>query len=211
MFAFSAEDGRKLWEAPHPPTGHHSPTDILVAGGLVWCGETAWGRQVGYFWGYDPKTGELKAEFPPDVKAYWFHHRCHRSKATTKYLMPSRTGIEYVDWRAETWDRNHWVRGACVYGVMPCNGLTYAPQHPCACYIETKLNGFNAVAPEAQSPQAPPAEKRLIKGPAYGKADPQSASRQQSTSCYRLAPTRSQAPGLPRSSTPPPSPSASIK
>ena len=30
---------------------------------------------------------------------------------------------------------------------MPCNGLTYAPPHNCACYPEAKLFGFNALAP----------------------------------------------------------------
>jgi len=55
---------------------------------------------------------------------------------------------------------------------MPANGLTYAPQHPCACYPEAKLNGFNALAPTA--PGRLPSKKvpdkgRLQRGPAYGK------------------------------------------
>jgi hypothetical protein len=36
-------------------------------------------------------------QFPPDVDIYWFHHRCYRPKATDRYLLPSRTGIEFVD------------------------------------------------------------------------------------------------------------------
>jgi outer membrane protein assembly factor BamB len=168
MSGFDIETGRKLWTNQHNRAGHRSPEDLLVIGGLAWSGKMA-GRGADNRWtGYDIKTGKVVREFKPNFKSYWFHHRCHRSKATTKYIMPSRTGIEYVDWRKETWDRNHWIRGACVYGVMPANGLTYVPQHPCACYLETKLNGFNAVAPAAKTPLPKPSEAaRLVKGPAY--------------------------------------------
>jgi len=171
LFAFSAEDGRKLWSAPHPPTGHHSPTDILVVGGLVWTLETAWGRQIGFVRGYDPRTGDLKVEFPPDVKTYWFHHRCYRARATPKYLLVSRTGIEFVDFRERHWIIHHWVRGGCLYGFMPANGLIYVPPHNCACYIEAKLFGFNALAsasPTREVPRNVPDAGRLEKGPAYG-------------------------------------------
>ncbi len=172
MACFDAGSGKKLWTAPHYRAGHRSPEDLLVIDGLAWTGRMA-GRNADNRWtGYSIETGEVEREFTPDIESYWFHHRCYRSKATTKFLMPSRTGIEYVDWRNETWDRNHWVRGACVYGVIPANGLTYAPQHPCACYIETKLHSFNALAPAADKPLAIPSEKaRLQKGPAYGKVE----------------------------------------
>ena len=168
MTGFDAQTGKALWTGKHHRAGHRSPEDVLVIDGLAWTGRMA-GRGSNNTWtGYDVRTGEVKREFAPDIKSYWFHHRCHRSKATANYLMPSRTGIEYVDWRAKTWSRNHWVRGACVYGVMPCNGLTYAPQHPCACYIETKLNGFNALAPAARQPlPRRPEDTRLTQGPAY--------------------------------------------
>ncbi len=172
MFALSAEDGRTLWQGPHHPCGHMgTPDDILVAGGLVWNGAVAQGTDSGIMTGRDLYTGEIKSEFAPDVKTHWFHHRCYRAKATDKYLLFSRTGIEFIDYAAEHWICNHWVRGACHYGVMPCNGLIYAPQHPCACYIEAKLYGFSAVAPSSPSMQprreVPDAE-RLTRGPVYG-------------------------------------------
>ncbi len=169
MAGFDAETGNKLWTGKQHRAGHRSPEDVLVINELAWTGKMA-GRGADNTWtAYNTKTGKVEREFKPDIKSYWFHHRCHRSKATTTYLMPSRTGIEYVDWRAQKWDRNHWVRGACVYGVMPCNGLTYAPQHPCACYMESKLNGFNALVAAAKQPLAKPAEDtRLERGPAYG-------------------------------------------
>jgi len=175
MTALSAKTGKVLWSAYHPPSGYRSPEDLLVVDGLVWTGETTSGRVKGVFTGRDLRTGEVKKEFAPDVDTYWFHHRCYRGKATSNYLLMSRAGTEFIDVRQERWDINHWVRGACLYGVMPANGLLYAPQHPCACYQESKLAGFNALAPESDAPRIPeraaPAE-RLEKGPAYGQAAP---------------------------------------
>ena len=172
MFALSAEDGRTLWQGPHHPCGHMgTPDDILVAGGLVWNGAVAQGTDSGTMTGRDLHTGEVKSEFTPDVDTHWFHHRCYRAKATDKYLLYSRTGIEFIDYAAEHWICHHWVRGACHYGIMPCNGLIYAPQHPCACYLEAKLYGFTALAPSSPSMQprrdVPDAE-RLMRGPAFG-------------------------------------------
>jgi len=170
LFALSANDGKTLWKAEHPPCGHSgTPDDILV--GLVWGGAGAQGSDSGIMVGRDLKTGEVKSEFPPDVKTHWFHHRCYRAKATEKYLLYSRTGIEFIDHAAKHWICHHWIRGACHYGVMPCNGLIYAPPHPCACYIEAKLFGFSAVAaaPKAGGPPRDvPEEERLQRGPAYG-------------------------------------------
>ena len=172
MFALSVKDGRTLWQSPHHPCGHMgTPDDIIVAGGLVWNGAVAQGSDSGTMTGRDLYTGEVKSEFAPDVETHWFHHRCYRAKATDKYLLFSRTGIEFIDHAAKHWTCHHWIRGACHYGIMPCNGLIYAPQHPCACYIEAKLYGFSAVAPPsttAQPRREVPEIERLTRGPAYG-------------------------------------------
>jgi outer membrane protein assembly factor BamB len=171
MFALSLKNGKTLWQAPHHPCGHMgTPDDILVAGGLVWNGAVAQGSDSGTMTGRDLHTGEVKSEFTPDVETHWFHHRCYRAKATDKYLLFSRTGIEFIDHAAEHWICHHWVRGACHYGIMPCNGLIYAPQHPCACYIEAKLYGFTALAPPSATMRVRrdvPDAERLVRGPAY--------------------------------------------
>ena len=120
----------------------------------------------------DPWTGVEKKRFPSNVDTYWFHHRCYRAKATDNYFLMSRTGVEFVDYKKEDWMINHWVRGACLYGVMPANGSLYAPQHPCACYPEVKLNGFNALSSHREPANTKPAE-RLVKGVAYGKINNQ--------------------------------------
>jgi outer membrane protein assembly factor BamB len=172
MTALSAENGKELWTSKHPRSGHQSPEDLLVVGGLAWAGAIAGGGDSGVFTGRDLHTGEVKSQFPPDVETYWFHHRCYRSKATDRYLLPSRTGIEFIDFREKHWTTHHWVRGGCIYGIMPCNGLVYAPCNSCACYLESKLYGFNALAPESEtrkvSREVSDAD-RLERGPAYGK------------------------------------------
>ncbi len=172
MKAFDSKTGKQLWEAPHARGGYQSPEDVLVMQGMVWSAPTTSGRDTGVFTGRDLHTGEVKVEFPPNVSTYWFHHRCYIAKATDNFLMPSRTGIEFVDPTTKDWDINHWVRGGCLYGVMPANGLTYAPPHNCACYPEAKLFGFNALAPAAPSRVLGKVNEvdRLEKGPAYGKA-----------------------------------------
>jgi outer membrane protein assembly factor BamB len=176
MYAVSAEDGKTLWKAEHPPCGHMgTPDDLLVTGGLVWSGAVAQGTDSGVMIGRDLHSGEVKSEFLPDVETYWFHHRCYRAKATDKYLLFSRTGIEFIDYAKQHWICNHWVRGACLYGVMPCNGLIYAPQHPCACYLEAKLYGFSALAPPSKHGEPRrevPDEERLQPGPSFGPLPP---------------------------------------
>ncbi len=163
--------GKELWKAPHQKSGYRSPEDLIVAGGLVWNAPTTQGNMSGEFVGRDPRTGEEKKKFAPDVPdgTYWFHHRCYIAKATENFIMPSRTGIEYVDIAKQHWDLNHWVRGACLYGVLPANGLTYAGPHNCACYPEAKLDGLNALsAATSPFPKTAPDEQRIEHGPAWG-------------------------------------------
>lgn len=170
MHVYEAVSGKKLWEADHARGGYQSPEDLLVMNGLVWSAALTSGKDDGVFRGLDLQTGETKVEFPPTVETYWFHHRCYIAKATERFIMPSRTGIEFVDPNTQQWEIHHWVRGGCLYGVMPCNGLTYAPPHNCACYPEAKLYGFNALAPAAvdESEWIPdPIPDRLEKGPAF--------------------------------------------
>ena len=173
LFGVSAETGEVLWSGPHPKSGHYCPEDVLVAGGLVWGGEIAGGRDSGEFIGRDPKTGEVKSRFLPDVDIYFMHHRCYRSKATDKWLIPGWTGTEFVDFRNEHWITNHWVRGGCIYGVMPCNGLVYTTPHSCACYMQSKLYGFCALAAPSDSRRVPtdvPEKGRLERGPVYSQS-----------------------------------------
>lgn len=175
---WAAADGKKLWEQKQKPSGHSSLRDLFVVGGLSWTGDIGVPEAPGVFSGYDPRTGELKSEFPSDVDLHWFHHRCYPSKAAGKYLITGRNGTEYVDIDTHHWDANHWARGGCIYGVMPCNGMTYAPMNACGCQLEAKVVGFNALrrGPVAQAePATLSGEARLEKGPAYLKVEGQKA------------------------------------
>jgi outer membrane protein assembly factor BamB len=168
--AFSALDGKKLWDAPQPPSGHYSPEDMFVIDGLVYTGSTANVQDDGKFTGRDIHTGKVVVEIPSDVSIYWFHQRCYPSRATEKYIMPSRAGIEFINLEQKHWTVNHYVRGGCIYGIMPSNGLVYAPPHACACYMEAKLNGMSALGSGDKSEpdlNAEAAKDRLEKGPAY--------------------------------------------
>jgi outer membrane protein assembly factor BamB len=196
LYGVSAVTGEVLWSGPHPKSGHYCPEDVLVAGDLVWGGEIAGGRDSGEFIGRDPKTGEIKSRFLPDVDIFFMHHRCYRSKATEKWLIPGWTGTEFVDFRKEHWITNHWVRSGCIYGVMPGNGYVYTTPHSCACYMQAKLYGFCALAAASDSRQVPaevPEKSRLERGPAYDQPvpGPQTALSQSDWPTYRRDRTRS--------------------
>jgi outer membrane protein assembly factor BamB len=196
MTAVAAETGRTLWTGKHPHSGHQSPEDLFVINGLVWSGDIAQTASSGVFQGLDAHTGAVKKQFPPDVQTYWFHHRCYPSKATDKYLLTSRNGIEFIDYEKETWEPHHWVRGGCIYGIMPCNGLVYAPPQSCGCYLEAKLCGLSALAPQSaaltrlrQGGEA----SRLERGPAYDASLPDQPARMMNGDwpTYRHDPQRS--------------------
>ncbi|GAF98595.1 unnamed protein product, partial [marine sediment metagenome] len=105
IMALDAHSGQTLWSTKHRRSGHCSPGDVLVVNDLVWSG----GDKKSSFVGKDLRTGEVKTQFdPPEMT--WFHPRCHISKATDRYLLPSRTGIEFADVRAQTVEMHHWAR-----------------------------------------------------------------------------------------------------
>ena len=179
LIAFSAESGERLWACPCREV-YNAPPDVLVAGGLVWTSDLVGAKDPGFTEGRDLHTGKVVRTRPADPTQFatGMHHRCYRNKATQKYLILGRDGTAFVDIATGKGEQNAWVRGACQYGVMPCNGLLYAPAHSCACNIEIKLDSFLALAPRGGDPICPVADDaRLDKGEAYGKTDRTQASR----------------------------------
>ena len=175
LIAFSADNGRRLWSAPCRE-GYNAPVDVLVADGLVWTGNLVGAGDPGIVEGREPHTGEVRRTRPRDQEFYqpiMSHARCYRHKATQRYLVTGRTGVEFVDLASGEAMAHHWVRGECQYGVIPCNGLLYAPPHPCACFILAKLNSFLALAsvPDIREAREPESD-RLEKGPAYEAIQP---------------------------------------
>ncbi|MFO7905156.1 MAG: PQQ-binding-like beta-propeller repeat protein [Pirellulaceae bacterium] len=174
MIAYSAEDGQQLWESDCKEL-YNANVDVLIANDLIWTGNMVQRNEPGMTTMRNVRTGEVEFRRPEDkefINVGMYHHRCYRNKATSRYALLGRVGVEFVDMETGELIPHHWVRGECAYGILPCNGLIYAPPHPCACYIRAKLSGFNALAAkrERSNVSMPSKEdKRLEKGPAYGK------------------------------------------
>jgi len=155
LIALDAQTGKRLWSCP-AYEGFNAPVDVLLAGGLLWTGRYAWGNDPGITQGRDPRTGEVVRRRPSDLELLprMGHARCHRAKATSKYLVLGRRGVEMIDVQTGHVVANRWVRGICQYGVMPANGLLYVPPHSCACVVDDLLKcGFTALAPKRPSEQ----------------------------------------------------------
>jgi outer membrane protein assembly factor BamB len=193
LAGFSADSGDILWTQAKKYLQHlwFEWKDVFVIDGLVWTwsaelerGELEGTRQRST-WpvsaiGYDLQTGELEKKVPlGNIFKTHHHHRCYRNKATSRYILASRRGTEYVDLEHGKHTVHNWVRGTCHLGMMPANGLQYAPPHPCVCYIDEKLNGFNALAPampEGQRRQSRAEAGLLERGPAFGEVSGTAAS-----------------------------------
>jgi outer membrane protein assembly factor BamB len=175
LVAYDANDGRPLWSTPCEE-GSHVPNEIFVVDGLVWVGEQPGRSKQDYRTGRDLRTGEVKRTLPlSDDWVGHHHHRCYRDKATSRFILAGRTGVEFIDVASGQLSPHHWIRGICKFGVLPCNGLLYVPPNQCSCYQESLLNGFNALAPKESRVESPElrAEERLQRGPAYGNSDSQ--------------------------------------
>ncbi len=176
MVAVSAETGEILWSVKGKPrSGHFSLEDFYIIDGKIW---VLGKKNNGVFTIYSLATGEKLQEIGNPIDSFYIHQRCYPGRATVRYQLPPIMGTTVYDMEEDAWSINNWVRGGCVYGTMPANGMIYATPNACACYYQSKLNGFNAVAPEPQSADAPSAEKRLVKGPAYGSFQPSGSSPQ---------------------------------
>ena len=183
LAALDARDGSVLWTTDYLAGLESMPGEIYVCDGRVWLGPDFAGPR-------DLRSGKVLWNRPV-LESLWtagHHYRCYPGKATRRYIITAKRGIEMFDLDGDEHSRNNWARGTCRVGVTPCNGLIYAPPHSCGCYMEAKLNGFWALAPEQRTqdgtqdgppPIAP--ENRLRKGPAYGQVDVSSPAESQGT------------------------------
>jgi outer membrane protein assembly factor BamB len=171
----SAKTGKAKWSQQMLLT---DVRDAFIAGGSVWLGgfKPIKGKR-GPSWGpyfatqRDMATGKVLMHIEPENPSH--HHRCYYNKATDKYILAGRRGIEFFDLETGEVRWHSWVRGVCKYGIMPANGLVYAPPHACGCYIAAKLTSFNALAPMRDpKKQVERAEDILHRGPAYSDTSP---------------------------------------
>ena len=166
--AFSADDGRMLWElADKENSGieaNHRKC-MFFAGGLLWTQNSS-----GKSWiGLDIATGKEKKrlEYEKRLAA----KRCSPAQATSRYFIDdSNVLLEY-----ETGKLDHvpGARSGCSFGFLPANGMLYTVPNACTCY--PMLEGFMGLAPKdwwSQDPVEPTEAGRLVKGPALGSVSP---------------------------------------
>jgi len=167
LSALSADDGRVLWTTEYLPSlDDRKPGELYVVGDTVWLGpDFSQPREL--------RSGKVQQERSV-LDRLWtdgHHYRCYPSKATTRYVMTPKRGMEMFHLEGDNHSRNNWLRSTCTIGVTPANGLIYNPPHSCGCYMEAQLFGFWALAGQGARKELPAVadDQRLRKGPAYGK------------------------------------------
>ncbi|MHC4742355.1 MAG: outer membrane protein assembly factor BamB family protein [Planctomycetota bacterium] len=207
LYAYRAETGELLWEHPYGGWSHNWQPDVFVVDGLVWVFEHLDIEFQGHeirdkskldyaMLGLDLKTGKVNRRFST-AKTFnvGHHHRCYRNKATERFVLASRRGVEFLDLASGENHLHHWARGACLHGIVPANGLLYLTPHPCDCYIETKLNGYIALAPQAESAnrveKTGADDNSFEQGPAYGKVRKTSSAGKEDWPTFRRDALRS--------------------
>lgn len=199
LTALSVRDGSELWtrEAKQPGGLWFSWKDVYVIDGLVW----TWGPQAGgrrgplsEAHGLDLMAGQVKKRVPlGHIFKVDHHHRCYRNRATPRFIIASRRGAEFVDLTGGPHSVNNWVRGICHLGMMPANGLLYAPPEPCKCYWYERVSDFCALAPgpaAASRDDEMDELSRLLPGPAQSQASGAPAG-PDDWSTFRADPARS--------------------
>ncbi|UCF16989.1 MAG: PQQ-binding-like beta-propeller repeat protein, partial [Phycisphaerales bacterium] len=168
--AYSLADGSEKWRAPIA-NNYEKTADLYVAAGAVWTGGSKQPTS------YDVETGQKLTTIPQRMKGPMGHDRCYRNFITDRFYINSKTGgADFLDLASQKEFPNHWTRGTCGMGVLPCNGLLYAPPYSCQCSIGAMVKNFNAFAPEkglksSDQPITVKREIQLIKGPVYGQIE----------------------------------------
>ncbi len=150
LTAYDAATGEELWSQPAQEL-YNAAVDVMVMEDLVYTNRGA----------FDLKTGQpvsLPRGRSIGLKA-GTHHRCYRNKAAGDEVFIGGAGIDTRNLTTGEMIRNSWIRGSCQLGIVPANGMLYAPPHPCGCAQMVKLNGFIAAVPER--PKPPPIEQRF--------------------------------------------------
>ncbi len=160
LTAYDAATGEELWSQPAQEL-YNAAVDVMVMEDLVYTNRGA----------FDLKTGQpvsLPRGRSIGLKA-GTHHRCYRNKAAGDEVFIGGAGIDTRNLTTGDMIRNSWIRGSCQLGIVPANGMLYAPPHPCGCAQMVKLNGFIATVPGR--PEPPPVRERYERGGARPEAD----------------------------------------
>ncbi|MDY0166740.1 MAG: PQQ-binding-like beta-propeller repeat protein [Thermoguttaceae bacterium] len=164
--ALSARTGEELWKGPGVGVRGRNP-DIFVVGDHVY-----WGR--GRFEVRHVSTGEIAKSLEPKLLLKSGHHRrCFTDRASANYMITGQRGSEFLDLHGNNHKRHNWLRGPCLTGMMPANGLFYVPPHQCFCYPGVRMDGFFALASQRAARRVGSGDtnaQRLERGPAYAQA-----------------------------------------
>lgn len=172
LTAFNSSDGKLLWTiADIRKKFAVGANAAYVVNDVIWFGPKRRTGSTAQAAAVDLKTGKtIKILKVPKLLSPEHHHRCYRNKATERYIISGMEGAEYMNLDGDEHAMNNFVRGACVQGIVPCNGFLYAPPDQCFCEPGAKLLGFNALAAEAKVAAKPAQDsRRLTKGPAFGR------------------------------------------
>ena len=169
LHAYALADGSEKWTAPIAGN-YEKAADVFLAAGAVWTGGAKQPTS------YDPATGERLTVIKQRMLGPMGHDRCYRNFITDRFYINSKTGgADFCTLDGKREFPNHWTRGTCGMGVLPCNGLLYVPPYSCQCSIGAMIKGFNALYTEkglqSSGQKVRVARKpRLVRGPAYGQA-----------------------------------------
>jgi len=204
---YSARDGKKLWGGiPESGSilrrGGCYMGEVFGAQGLVWIHAVVkkdaekknTGKRPSAWLGVDPKTGEIKKRYDdatsdPDVSKMLFKgtHRCNRGRATERgYLFGT---FEFFEWKTGKYHASSATRSHCGIGtgILPANGLIYAPPPTCVCRNFMQRGGFSAFAQRPGGVKED-AAGRLVRGPGSGAGG--GAANPADWPCYRKNPAR---------------------
>ena len=166
--AYAIASGELLWShtgqsLPTFKNCFYIPPELFITKGQVWL-KAAKGDTLLQL---DLMTGNVtKSSSMTGGMTEGHHVRCYPAKATEKYLLLNKRGIEFVD-RDGKFTKHDWVRGQCRMGILPANGMIYVPPNGCNCGIESYVRGMQAL--HSRQPVVPVQDnRRLTKGSAYG-------------------------------------------
>ncbi|MBM4031906.1 MAG: methyltransferase domain-containing protein [Planctomycetes bacterium] len=177
--AYDGANGKPMWQKNVVLGNSLGGEDMFVINGVIWLGMACADEKQtpsrkganALAVGHDLRTGEeRKRVFAEGIISPEHHHRCYRNKATSRYVISSMEGAEFLDLEGANHAQNNFVRGACMLGMVPANGLLYVPPDQCFCQPGAKLLGLAALAAERRDEgrgAGGEGAERLERGPAF--------------------------------------------
>lgn len=168
----SARDGRTLRYVEYKPAMRHDENArafFLDAGVALHRLERQKGVSNIALYSQIEGEPEVFPALPPSAQYFY----CYPPVATERFFIYGQ--MSFTDWQTHSHEANPITRGTCgpwSEGIIPANGMIYVFPKDCNCF--SMLHGAAALAPAYPSP--PSESHELVKGPAYGAAQPTGAA-----------------------------------